>query len=67
MSKPKVEPCQASDEEALRLTVAFYCILEPARRAEVLGLAEELASRSQRVEGVTHYLDLNSGACLKRQ
>jgi hypothetical protein len=49
---------RASDEEALRLTLAFYCILEPERRAEVLKLAERLAAQSEHVEGVTHFLDL---------
>jgi hypothetical protein len=59
MSKPEVEVLgRATDEEALRLTVAFYCIMEPSGRAQVLALAEELARRSPRVEGVTHFCDL---------
>ena len=33
---------RASDEEALKLTVAFYCIMEPERRAELLALAANL-------------------------
>ena len=50
---------RASDEEALKLTVAFYCILEPDRRAELLALAVKNAKESARVEGITHYLDLD--------
>lgn len=52
---------RAPDDEALRLTVAFYCIMEPERRAEVLALVEQLASQSQHVEGVTHFRDLQPG------
>ena len=49
MSNSKVQPLgRASDDEALRLTVAFYCIMEPEGRAEVLALAETLATRSAR-------------------
>ena len=47
---------RASDEEALRLVIAFYCIMEPERRAEILALAERFAKESQVVEGVTHFL-----------
>ena len=50
---------RASDDEALRLTIAFYCIMEPERREEVLALAEKFASGSKHVDGVTHFLDLN--------
>ena len=50
---------RASDEEALKLTVAFYCIMEPERRAELLALADKHARDSARVDGVTHYLDLD--------
>jgi hypothetical protein len=32
--------------EALRLQLAFYCIMEPERRAEVLALAEKHANPS---------------------
>jgi hypothetical protein len=49
---------RASDEEALRLALAFYCIMEPECRQEVLALAERLATKSQRVDGVAHFLDL---------
>ena len=48
-----------SDEEALRMVVAFYCVMEPERRAELLQLAEKLASESQVVEGCTHFLLLD--------
>jgi hypothetical protein len=34
-----------SDEEALRLTLAFYCIMEPEKRAIVLALAERYAGQ----------------------
>lgn len=43
----------ASDEEALRLVLAFYCILEPDRRNEVLALAESYAATANMVDGVT--------------
>lgn len=59
MSKPEVEMLgRATDEEALRLTVAFYCIMEPSSRAQVLALAEQLAKQSPHVEGITHFSDL---------
>jgi hypothetical protein len=45
-----------SDEEALRLVVAFYCIMEPDKRAELLRLAVRYAEASPVVEGYTHYL-----------
>jgi hypothetical protein len=45
-----------TDEEALRATMAFYCIMEPEKRAEVLALVERYAAESQVVEGVTHFL-----------
>jgi hypothetical protein len=48
------------DEDAVRLTLAFYCILEPDKRRRVLALAERLAKESQRVDGVTHFTDLDS-------
>ena len=47
-----------SDAEALKLILAFYCIMEPERRAEVLSLTERYASNSQVVEGITHFLNL---------
>jgi hypothetical protein len=50
------------DEEALRLVVAFYCIMEPDKRAEVLDLAEKFASASQVVDGCTHFLMLDRSA-----
>lgn len=46
---------RASDEEALRLVVAFYCIMESERRSEVIALAERYATASSVVEGVTHF------------
>ena len=39
----------ASYEEALRLTLAFYCIMEPEKRATILALAERYAGRQQPV------------------
>jgi quinol monooxygenase YgiN len=47
---------RASDQEALRLVIAFYCIVEPDKRAAVLALAEKLAKESPVVDGVTHFL-----------
>ena len=49
---------RASDEEALRLVIAFYCIMEPDKRAEILALAEKFAKESEVVDGVTHFLML---------
>jgi hypothetical protein len=48
------------EEEALRLVIAFYCIMEPDKRAEILALAEKLAKESQVVEGVPHFLTLHA-------
>jgi quinol monooxygenase YgiN len=48
-----------TDEDALRLVVAFYCIMEPEKRAELLRLAEQFARTSPVVEGCTHFLMLN--------
>lgn len=48
-----------SDEDALKLVVAFYCIMEPEKRDEILNLAERYAKESQTVQGLTHYLLLD--------
>jgi hypothetical protein len=45
-----------SDEEALRIIVAFCCIMEPEKRAELVKLAETCAAQSQVVDGYTHFL-----------
>ena len=50
---------RATDEEALNLTVAFYCIADPQQRAEIVALAEKRAREAARVEGFTHFLDLD--------
>jgi hypothetical protein len=50
---------RASEQDALRMVVAFYCIMEPEKRAEVLALTEKFARESQPVEGVTHFLMLD--------
>jgi hypothetical protein len=42
MSDRFLEP--ASDEDALRLVLAFYCIMEPEKRDEVTALAQRYAS-----------------------
>lgn len=49
---------RASDDDALKLVVAFYCIMEPDKRAELVALAERFASESQVVEGCSHFLML---------
>lgn len=36
-----------TDDEALRLVIAFYCIMEPDRQAQVLALAERYADESR--------------------
>jgi hypothetical protein len=51
-----------SEAEALRMVVAFYCIMEPEKRAEIIKLAETLAAESQVVEGCTHFLLLDRHA-----
>jgi hypothetical protein len=51
--------CRPSDDDALQLVVAFYCIMEPEKRNEILGLAERYAKESQTVQGFTHYLLLD--------
>jgi hypothetical protein len=48
-----------TDQEALRVVVAFCCIMEPEKRAEVLRLAELFATWSQTVDGCTHFLLLS--------
>ncbi|AUC93486.1 MULTISPECIES: hypothetical protein [Bradyrhizobium] len=50
------------DEEALRLTLAFYCIMEPDKRAIILDLAERFARASQTVDGCVHFLLLDHSA-----
>ena len=47
------------EDEALRLVIAFYCIMEPEKRAELLMLAEKFAKDSQVVTGLTHFLMLD--------
>lgn len=51
--------CRPSDDDALQLVVAFYCIMEPEKRNEILRLAERYAKESQTVQGFTHYLLLD--------
>jgi hypothetical protein len=48
-----------TDDDAMRLALAFYCILEPELRASVLSLAVHLATTSQRMDGHTHFNDLD--------
>jgi len=50
---------RATDDEALRLTVAFYCVMDPDHRAEIVELAEKRARESVRVDGLTHFVDLD--------
>lgn len=47
------------DQEAPRLTLAFYCIMEPEKRAIILSLAEQFARTSQSVKGCVHFLLLD--------
>ena len=56
-----------SDEEALRIVVAFYCIMEPDKRAELIKLAEALATQSQIVDGCTHFSLLERDNMVRRQ
>jgi hypothetical protein len=48
-----------SDEEALKLALSFYCILESDKRKQVLELAQQFAKESRRVDGFTHFTDLD--------
>jgi hypothetical protein len=50
-----------SDEEALRIVIAFCCIMEPDKRAELLHLAETFAKQSTVVDGCTHFSLLDRG------
>ena len=50
-----------SDEEALRIVIAFCCIMEPEKRAELLQLAETFAKQSTVVDGCTHFSLLDRG------
>ncbi|MFT4115585.1 hypothetical protein [Bradyrhizobium sp.] len=59
-SNPELTYGRPSDDEALKLVVAFYCIMEPDRRSEVLALAEKYAKESRVVDGATHYLMFQS-------
>jgi glutamate racemase len=45
-----------TEAEALRMVVAFYCIMEPELRARLINLAEDFAMRSPVVEGCTHFM-----------
>lgn len=44
-----------SDEEALRLVLAFYCITEPEKRSAISAMAEQLARDSETVDGISHF------------
>lgn len=44
-----------SDEEALKLALAFFCIMDPDKRAEVMAVAEKFARESEVVEGHVHF------------
>jgi hypothetical protein len=48
-------PGRPTDEEALRLVVAFYCIMETEKRDQLIALAETFAKQSHVVEGCTHF------------
>jgi hypothetical protein len=50
-----------SDEEALRIVIAFCCIMEPEKRAELVQLAETFAKQSTVVDGCTHFSLLDCG------
>ena len=56
---------RASDEDGLRLILAFYCIMEPEKREELLALAEKYASESPAVDGLTHFLMLREPGTFK--
>lgn len=52
-------PGRPSEEEALRMVIAFYSIMEPEKRVELIKLAETFARESQVVDGCTHFLLLD--------
>jgi hypothetical protein len=47
MTDDDTAPEAATDQEALRLVVAFYCIMEPEKREALLALAERYAIDSK--------------------
>ena len=47
MAKPSIDSDErVSDQDALRLVLAFFCILEPEKRSEVMALAQRYASEA---------------------
>src|ERR1700761_5632704 len=54
MERP-MAPGRPTSEEALRMVMAFYCIMEPDKRDQLVKLAESLAEKSQIVDGCTHF------------
>jgi len=47
----------ASDETALKLVLAFYCIMEEEKRNQVLALAQRYAAQSNTVgDDVVHHV-----------
>jgi hypothetical protein len=50
-----------SDQEALRIVIAFCCIMEPDKRAQLMELAEAFAQQSKVVDGYTHFSLLDRG------
>ena len=54
----------ASDAEAIRLVLAFYCILEPERRAEVMALARRYADQAalhDQIERLSEDAEIKTG------
>jgi hypothetical protein len=50
-----------SEEDALRIVIAFCCIMEPEKRAALVELAETFAKQSKVVDGCTHFSLLDRG------
>jgi hypothetical protein len=55
----------ARDEEALKLVLAFYCILESDKRSEVLSLAKRYATESRAADRHTHFPTVDPSAVRK--
>ena len=49
-----------SDYDVLSFVIAFFCIMEPERRAELLALTERYATSSEAVDGIPHYSTINA-------
>jgi hypothetical protein len=59
--------CQSRDNEALRLGLAFYCIMEPDKRQLIVDLAESYARDSPAIEGQPNFKVLSNRRASKKK